>query len=1171
MKKSIKKLALLLAILMIFTAFSTALIGCNGADDQTSTKKPAGTTGSQGTTSGTGSGQTPPPAGTSTYTVSIKSAGGLKLAGISVNVFSKQTNLPVIQFPGTTDESGLVTFNLPNTTEYYVMLNAVPEGYAHEQRYDFTNKVCNITLTSSVIPPVGDRYFVPELDVTTSYYELGDVVNDFKFTDVDGETHILSEILAEKDAVVLNFWFYNCDYCVKEFPLIEDAYLEYYDDIEVLALNPIDDSLKISSFESDFDMDLTFPLIGVDSAWSYAFDTSGNFPFTVIIDRYGVICMIERGAILTDDAFPKIFAHFAAADYEQKLILSAADLTPQEKPTEEMPSNDALNAALGTSGLEFYPEDPSTQLGEFSWPFIVTEREGVTCLKPSNSGKNYTYAFLHVDITLEKDQAILFEYLSSTEYNADILSVRINGEDIYQISGNLGTGWADCCPYVATEDGTYTLTFWFLKDTSTHVGEDAVFIKNLRVVDKSEVTVPSYIPRDAATHENPDGDGYQTYPEIFLNEIDGYYHVESESGPILLANLLGKSLFNAGEYSINDYAVLAQLYYDYLETTNNAADAESFYAEASGNGYKFYKLVNGEKQYLEIYWQTTLSQIAIKYVPVAESRCVYTYNAELGAWTTKINNVEYFLGSYKEFRLITANRIGVLNDSTLGITHFPLTLTNASGETVTAPEDAVAYKFGLEQVVLGEYLYLNGKVQDLDARLTEYLIDASNATINGLCSVNEELKQLLMLVAERVGLDGSATRDKQWMQICRYYDAYATNHLADPTQGQSFHSAFIAVENDPNTVSYDGRLIMPRGLFYKFVPTVSGVYNIVSNSDDSVDAWLFTESDPDAPALTYNKLERVWEDYNNCSMYRYMEAGKAYYINIAYGDYYKQGTFTFTVKFVGETFELFRYCSDGFFTSLDESSMDEYNLITGGLMKIVYDADTDRFYQYYGNDTSNRNPKPIYADFTNLTPLFSHSIESMIAIGGFDFSKTHDDETILNYIKLYPDTYEDELKAYFGENYDQDMVDDVKNGIYHGTMIDYSKTDRDVLILDYMEDYPDTYEDELKALWGDDYDQAYVDDVKNGIYHGDITNYAKNQRTKGVDYTEIMQAYLESDGMILGSTEYPQMNGCIEVNMELATILQQLVDKYSFSGVKNSWSKTCCFWEQFGPNVPVTE
>lgn len=1171
MKKSIKRLSLFMAFLMLFAALSTALIGCNGGENGTTATRPTGTT--DPNAQKPNDPQTPPPAGTSTYTVSIKSAGGLKLSGISVNVFSKQTNLPVIQFPGTTDESGLVSFNLPETTEYYVMLNAVPSGYAYNERYDFVNKTCSITLTSAPIAPVGDSYFVPPLDVTNSYYNLGDVVHDFKLTDIEGNDYVLSDILKEKDAVVLNFWFYNCDYCVKEFPLIEDAYLRYYDDIEVLALNPIDDATKISGFEAAFDLDLSFPLFAVDSAWSYAFDTSGNFPFTIIIDRYGVICMVERGAILNDDAFPKIFAHFAAADYEQMLITSAADLSPQEKPTEPQPSNEALNAALGTNGFEYYPEDPSTPLGEFSWPFIVTEREGVACIKPSNSGKNYTYGFLHVDIALEKDQAIVFDFFKDTELNADVLSVRINGEDILQISGENKNGWESCCPYVAIEDGVYTLTFWFLKDTSSHVGEDAVYIKNLRVIDVEDLDVDydTYIPRNAATNENSDGDGYQNYVEIFLNELDGYYHVGSKNGPILLANLLGKTLFNSGEYTVNDYAIMGEIYYDYLESTANKADAASFYAEASGNGYKFYKLVNGEKSYLEIYWQTTLSQPAIKYVSASESKCVFTYNAELCTWTTKINNVEYYLGAYNSFRLITANRIGTLNEETLNVTYFPLVLLGADGETVTAPAADTAYVLGLNQTILDEVLFLNGDVEDLDARLTEYLIDASNATINGLCSVNEELRQLLMLFADRVGLDGSETREKQWMQICRYYDAYKTEHLKDPAQGLSFHSAFIAVENEPNTVYYDGRLIMPRGLFYKFVPSVSGVYHILSNSDDSVDAWLFKESDPTAPYLTYDKLERVWDDYTNCSIYAYLEAGKAYYINIAYNDYYKSGTFTFTVKLKGDTFEIFRYCSNGFWTSRDEASMDEHSLITGGLMKIVYDPVEDRFYQYYGNDTANRNPKPIYVDFTNITPIISHSIEEMIRNGSFDFSKTQEDEIILNYMKLYPETYEEELKIHWGENYDQAIVDDVKNGIYHGIMTDYSKTDRDVEILKYIKLYPETYEDELKALWGDDYDQSYVEDVANGIYHGNVTDFAYNQRTSGVDYTDIMRAYLNSEDMILGSTEYPEMNGCIEANMELATILQHVIDKYSFNSVENAWTKLCCFWEVFGENIPLTE
>ncbi|MBQ9804945.1 MAG: hypothetical protein IJW49_00325 [Clostridia bacterium] len=1194
MKQSIKRLSLLLALLMILASFSSVLVGCSGNKDSDGTteskKAPDATTPGDDSTSSTpdddgtstsGDDSTstpdddttstpddsttnpdedlpdPPAVKTESYTVSIQSAGGLKLSGISVNVISKSDGRPVILNPGTTNESGLVSFELPTTEEYYVVLAAVPAGYSYNtEGYTFNaDRISNITLTSSVIKPSGDVYH----QFSDNEYVLGSVVHDFKFTDSDGEEHILSEILEDKKAVMLNFWYTTCSWCVEEFPAIEQAYLEYYDDVEILALDTLGDAnTDIASFKNTYG--LSFPMGAFDENAYYAYGASG-YPTTVMIDRYGVVCMINSGAILGDNAFQNLFSHFAADEYEQKLLTSAADLSPQEKPNVEMPTSEELNAALGTSDLVFYPEQLE-ELSEYSWPFIITEFDGQTCIKPSNSGKNYSYAFLHVDVPLEAGQAIVFEYYASSEYNADILSMRINGEDIYQISGNFGTGWGSCCTYVANRAGTYTLTFMFLKDTTTHEGEDAVFVKNLRIVSEDEIDVPTYIPRDAATDQNADGDGYLTYPELFFNELDGYYHVGSETGPILLANLLSPTLFNDGEYSINDYAILGQLYYDYLETVANRDDAQTYYAEAVSGGFRFYRIVNGEKQYLEMYWYSAISQVGFKYVDEASAKCVYAYNTEKDSWSATINNVVYYLGASREFNIVTASRMAP---------DFPLTLLDSEGIATATPSSDTAYYLGLNQITLGEYRYLNGEIKDLDTVLTEYLIDASNATVNGLCSVNEELKQLLMKVAELLGMDGSETSDLQWLQICRYYDAYATEQFSDPIKGLSFHSAFEAVENEPNLVYYDGRLIMPRGLFYKFVPTVSGVYHIVSQSDSSVDGWIFTENTTDFPYLTYEKLERTWEDYNNNSIYLYMEAGKAYYVNLAYSDYYQSGSFTFTIQNVGETFEVFRYCSNGFFTSSSEEVMDEYSLITGGLMKIVYDAEEDRFYQYYGDDTNNRNPKPIYADFTNLTPLFSHSIESMIAIGGFDFSKNADDEIVLNYISLYPDTYEEELQLYYGENYEQEFVDEVVAGVYHGLMVDYTKTDKDVTILEYIELYPSNYEDKLKTLWGDAYDQSYVDDVVAGIYHGNLTDYARGQVTAGVDYTEIMQAYLESEDMILNSEDAPEMNGCIAADMQLAMILQHLVDKYSFSGVTNAWSKLCCFWEQHGAGIPMTE
>ena len=95
----------------------------------------------------------------------------------------------------------------------------------------------------------------------------------------------------------------------------------------------------------------------------------------------------------------------------------------------------------------------------------------------------------------------------------------------------------------------------------------------------------------------------------------------------------------------------------------------------------------------------------------------------------------------------------------------------------------------------------------------------------------------------------------------------------------------------------------------------------------------------------------------------------------------------------------------------------------------------------------------------------------------------------------------------------------------------------------------------LKAYWAEDYD-AYaeeykLDEVLAGKYHGN-----------GEDYTEQIQAF--SDDIITSGPE--ELRGCVVVTEELAKLLQMLVDKYSFSGVENSWTKLCYYYDHLGPN-----
>lgn len=125
---------------------------------------------------------------------------------------------------------------------------------------------------------------------------VGDRMYDFTVTDSDGNTLTLSQMLQEKEMVVLNFWYINCPFCVKEFPAMNEAYAAYQDRVGMVALNPYDSMANIRQFRAN-NASLTFPMASCPTGWVQTFALRG-FPTTLIIDRQGVIREMHVGALL---------------------------------------------------------------------------------------------------------------------------------------------------------------------------------------------------------------------------------------------------------------------------------------------------------------------------------------------------------------------------------------------------------------------------------------------------------------------------------------------------------------------------------------------------------------------------------------------------------------------------------------------------------------------------------------------------------------------------------------------------------------------------------------------------------------------------------------------------------------------------------------------------------
>ncbi len=1136
-----------------------------------------------------------------TYTVKITSEGGLPFPNVYVMVFEGESNMKGML---ETNDDGIVKFELPKSDNYSIQLvpsEEIPDGYKVEERYKMGATGANIKLRSSIIT---------DGKMPTEQYELGDVIHDFTITDVNGISYKLSDILGigegKKQMVMLNFWFSTCSPCISEFPHINDNSQKFLDDAMVFGINDnngdnvsdysglnVEERVQTFASTAYFEEDpLTFPLFKYDGGSSdkpvlSMFNSKGTYPTTVIIDRYGVICFMNAGSITSESAWYKMFSHFTADKYEQQLITDYSQINPPVVPTTKWEGSDAVAEAFNKKDNEitvtFSPETGKDE--EFAWHFNTATYGNITCIKPMNINVENSFAIMHAEVSLKPGQAVAFDYLSSTQYGYDNLYVLVDGKDICSISGNdEDPSWKECCAYVdprpiiTGENGnendvaTYKISFVYQKDDSVNAGDDTVYMKDFRVIGVDEISAESYIFRYAATEISKRGDGFENYVTIVLNSNDGYYHVGTADGPLLLVNHLGYTLF----------------------------DPENFISN------RIYE--NGN--------------------------------------SLKVDNVEMY--------------------------NTWLTYGNCS----------------------------------------------ANSDLYGFTPVTEELKNILVGYTKKYATDlGFEFNEDLWLSLCVYYDAYGydkdgnpAKQLTDPIKGLATFSAFDvdftpekAGDNTTCEVTYN-KVVMPRGLLYKFVPTVSGVYRVNSKSESEVIGWIFVGTsqewmlnqnertiladfeleerfcpylyikDDEAGTLTY--------DSNNVSLVAYMEAGKSYYIDIAYYDMYEYGTFEFDILYEGEKkTDYFIQASPGPLTYIESSSGGISQPIAIGIDYAVNPSDgyVHHVLERDGNGNVTKWGSIIYADFSLPTTYFtSQSIVELNRVNAFNFAIDELDRdalVLLETIKIYgrnaiinkwiaEDTsdasdaekkaaatarwndggYDDIvddliLKPSDNEAYDAEKLaiakeakkigeaglmkdwavandtlgistlawenlninevvfnpeaggysadqleiyskakaeyerqwaayrmDDVANGIYHATG---ALTDRDIKALEYKAIYKDGGKEALEALWNEEF--SYLTSIPSGYntkydylweFYAmqDVMKDDFNGHGEIADYTAVIDKYIA----LMTSSDVYERQGCVAVTEELMNILDIAVGKYVFDNALHGWLKFCFYYKELG-------
>ena len=436
---------------------------------------------------------------------------------------------------------------------------------------------------------------------------------------------------------------------------------------------------------------------------------------------------------------------------------------------------------------------------------------------------------------------------------------------------------------------------------------------------------------------------------------------------------------------------------------------------------------------------------------------------------------------------------------------------------------------------------VNGvSVNDLIIRYAQY---AANSLTQGYTPVTEELKEVLEAIADEIG-ENEINKDKQWLEMTVYYNVYgdysgdsrvdqSTGQIIDPTIGLAHHNA-ITVENldISNSLNPDGsikddvtstvvagsveytmdRFITTRGFYFAFVPEHSGVYLVYGKSGNSTDCYI-EGIDYDIYAQAnfeireYYALQAEGIIVNDFRLYAYLEAGETYYIVPFYSNYGDYGNVSMDVVYLGSEYVILEKASSFAYTTSSDFTEGDTSDIEDIIISVGIDVilgDDGYYYELYSDGTYSKDP--LYFDFIYSNMLINMTFEDALAKD--------------------PNTFDMSLS-----DYGDSIIDS------EGYLVEWTYT--------------------LNTETGETTKESHrvLDDNKQPIL-ADKTLYR--------DWTSDVREWLNSSLYI--SDPDHSAYGCIAVNEEVKTLLELLMNKYSFKNVEGSWLKLCYYYKYYGPN-----
>lgn len=144
--------------------------------------------------------------------------------------------------------------------------------------------------------------------ITSTIATVGQECKDFEIESINNKENYTVENGKGK-FTILNFWYVNCPGCILELPYFEEFYQEHKNDVNVIAINPVDNKELATGFISEkesagyeslgvwIDWGLTFGMANKNDNLEDYFSINNSYPKTVFIDENGIVKYMHRGGL----------------------------------------------------------------------------------------------------------------------------------------------------------------------------------------------------------------------------------------------------------------------------------------------------------------------------------------------------------------------------------------------------------------------------------------------------------------------------------------------------------------------------------------------------------------------------------------------------------------------------------------------------------------------------------------------------------------------------------------------------------------------------------------------------------------------------------------------------------------------------------------------------------